>query len=109
MAEAGLPATFELPLTVVALGGRAWVHLPVELFASFALRIRAASPFAATRVIGYTDGYLGYVADAEAHRDGVYEAGVSLFDPDASERLCDAAIALLRRTADQAGPAEAAR
>jgi hypothetical protein len=103
--EAELPPTLTLSLTVVALGGRAWVHLPVELFASFALRIRAASPFPATRVVGYTDGYLGYIADADAHRDGVYEAGVSLFDIDASEQLCEAAIALLRETAQRRTPA----
>jgi len=105
LAEAGLPPTLELPLTVVALGGRAWVHLPVELFASFALRIRAASPFSATRVVGYTDGYLGYVADADAHRDGSYEAGVSLFDVDAGEQLCAAAIDLLGETAQRSTPA----
>jgi hypothetical protein len=99
MAEAELPPALTLPLTVVALGGRAWLHLPVELFASLALRIRAASPFPATRVVGYTDGYVGYVADADAHRDGVYEAGVSLFDIDGSEQLCEAAIALLQETA----------
>jgi hypothetical protein len=108
LAEAGLPATLDLPLTVVTLGDRAWVHLPVELFASFALRIRAGSPFAATRVIGYTDGYLGYIADAEAHRNGVYEAGVSMFDVEGSEQLCAAAIDLLREAAERRAPATTA-
>jgi hypothetical protein len=108
MAEQGLPPTLELPLTVVAIGRHAWVHLPVELFASLALRIRADSPFAGTRVVGYTDGYFGYVADAAAHRDGVYEAGVSLVDAGASEQLCDAAIALLQDTAERTTTASAA-
>jgi hypothetical protein len=99
MAESGLPASFDLPLTAVAVGGHAWVHLPVELFATYGLRIRAAAPVDATRVVGYTDGYFGYVADAAAHRDGVYEAAVSLFDPDAGDRLCAAAIDLVRETA----------
>jgi hypothetical protein len=108
LAEAGLPPTLDLPLTVVALADRAWVHLPVELFASFALRIRAGSPFAATRVIGYTDGYLGYVADAEAHRNGVYEAAVSMFDDEGSELLCEAAIDLLGQAAGRSAPATTA-
>jgi hypothetical protein len=99
MAETQLPPAFDLPLTVVAVGRHAWVHLPVELFATFGLRIRAAGPFDAVRVVGYTDGYFGYVADAAAHREGVYEAGVSLFDPDAGNQLCDAAVALVRETA----------
>jgi hypothetical protein len=99
MAETRLPPSFDLPLTAVAVGRHAWVHLPVELFATFGLRIRAAGPFEAVRVVGYTDGYFGYVADAAAHREGVYEAGVSLFGQEAGERLCDAAIALVRETA----------
>lgn len=104
MAEADLSPTLELPLTVVALGGQAWVHVPVELFASFALWIKSASPFAGTRIVGYTDGYFGYVADAAAHRDGVYEAAVSLFDAEAGEQLCEAVVALLRETAERAAP-----
>ena len=99
MAETTLPATFELPLTVVAVGRHAWVHLPVELFASFGLRIRAESPFEATRVVGYTDGYFGYLADEAAHRDGSYEAGASFFDAEAGDALSDAAIGLAREAA----------
>jgi hypothetical protein len=87
------------------------VHQPHELLATIALRIRAGSPFAATRVIGYTDDYFGYVADAQAHRHGVYEAASGLFDVDGSEQLCQAAIDLLRQTAERAaqGTREPAR
>lgn len=105
MAELSLPPEMELPLTVIAIGDRAWVHLPVQLFASYALRIRAASPFAATRVVGYTDGYVGYVPDANAYEAGSYEAGVSLFDPPACEQLCQAAIEILLETAATEVPA----
>jgi hypothetical protein len=118
VADGGLPPALELPVTVVALGEDAWLHLPVELFASFGLAIRAASPFARTRVVGYTDGYLGYVADRAAHEAGVYEASASLFDAAAGRHLAQASVGLLRRTwaeAQAAGPtvigrvAEAAR
>ena len=98
-AHSELPATYELPLTVVALGDHAWVHLPVELFASFGLRIRAESPFATTRVVGYTDGYFGYVPDAAAYREGTYEAGVSVFDAEGAELLCRRAIDLVQQAA----------
>ena len=97
VAEVGLPEQLDLPATVVALGDDAWLHLPVELFASFGLAIRAGSPFARTRVIGYTDGYVGYVADRVAHEAGAYEAAASLFDAAAGSRLADASIGLLRR------------
>lgn len=93
--EAGLPAAVELPVTVVALGDVAWVHLPVEPFASWGTAIRAASPFPVTRVVGYTDGYFGYLADPPAHELGHYEALSSMFDGSAGELVVAAAAALL--------------
>jgi hypothetical protein len=108
-AETGLPPSVELPLAVVAVGSSAWVHLPVELFAGLGLRLRDGSPFAATRVVGYTDGYFGYVPDAAAYVDGVYEAGVSLFDAEGGELLCAAALTLLEEAAAAAAATEGAR
>ncbi|HET7140870.1 MAG TPA: hypothetical protein VFJ03_00145 [Candidatus Limnocylindria bacterium] len=96
LAAAGLPPVLEAPVRVVAIGEGAWVHLPTELFASLGLAIREASPFGWTRVVGYTDAYLGYVADSPAHRAGVYEALASSFGPDAGEVLVEAARDLLR-------------
>jgi hypothetical protein len=98
IAETGLPPLFELPISVVVIGRDAWLHLPVELFSSFAAEIRARSPFRHTRVIGYTDGYFGYVADAEAHRLEIYEAASSPFDPAGARTLVDASIELLTQT-----------
>ena len=102
LAEAGMPPTLDLPIAAVAVGDAAWVHLPVELFASYGLALRERSPFPSTRVIGYTNGYVGYVADEAAHRDGVYEASASRFDPRGGQVLADAALDLLRALADEA-------
>jgi hypothetical protein len=96
LTEAGLPPSVQARISTVRIGDHAWVHLPVELFASFGLAIRRSSPVGWTRVVGYTDGYLGYVADEAAHRIGVYEAYGSMFDPAGGELLTDEAIALLR-------------
>ena len=104
LAVAGLPSSLELPVSVVVVGPDAWLHVPVELFSSFAVEIREASPFRQTRVIGYADGYFGYVADAEAHERQTYEASSSPFDPAGSRTLVDAAIDLLRRTHDELWP-----
>jgi hypothetical protein len=92
---AQLPATQDLPISVVELGPVAWVHLPVEPFASYAAAIVAGSRHPVTRVIGYTDGYFGYLADADAHAVGTYEAQASMFDPTAGDRLVQAACDLL--------------
>jgi hypothetical protein len=96
LAAVGLPPNIDVGITVVTFGAGAWVHLPVELFASLGLAIRQASPFEWTRVIGYTNGYIGYVADPPGHRDGVYEALASSFGPAACQVLVDAAVGLLR-------------
>ena len=101
LADGGIPPTMQLPLAAVALGETAWFHVPVELFASFGLAIRERSPFPWTRVIGYTNGYFGYVADEAAHRDGVYEASASRFDARGGKVLVDAAVDLLRSLASE--------
>lgn len=101
--EADLPATMRLPFAVVAFGDVAWVHLPVELFDSFRAAITAASPFPHTRVVGYTDGYFGYVADATAHANGTYEALSSFFDAAAGTTLVDASVRLLKRSRMEMG------
>lgn len=88
----GLPDTMDLPISVVTLDDISWVHLPVELFVSLGRRITDAG---ATRVVGYTDGYFGYVVDAGA--GGGYEAMSSYFDAAASDLLVDAATALHQR------------
>ncbi|WIV58116.1 hypothetical protein [Amycolatopsis nalaikhensis] len=85
-----------VPVSVVSLGEVAWLHTPFELFASLGLRIRRGSPFRHTRVIGYTDGYLGYLPDADGHRDGVYESYVTLFGADAGDVLVAHCLELLR-------------
>jgi hypothetical protein len=96
LADAGVPAEVTLPISVVAFGDVAWVHLPVEPFTCFGRRIRAASPFPVTRTVGYTDGYFGYLADEQAHAEGRYEALSSMFDATAGDVVVEAATALLR-------------
>jgi len=101
LAEAGMAPSVELPIAAVAIGEAAWIHLPLELFASYGLTIRERSPFGWTRIIGYTGGYFGYVADKAAHRNGVYEASASRFDARGGQMIADAAIDLLGELAAQ--------
>jgi hypothetical protein len=46
---------------------------PSELFSEYADRLKAASPFAHTLVVGYANGYIGYVVVPECAVEGVYE------------------------------------
>ena len=77
------------PISVLAIGDVAWVHVPVELFTSIGGRIQSGSPFPVTRVVGYADDYLGYMVDEAAFEAGTYEALSSYFLPDAAHRLVD--------------------
>lgn len=87
LASTGLPAAIDLRITRVRLGHTEWLHLPVELFSAFGLALSSLNPD--LRVIGYSDGYAGYVATSEAHAAGHYEAQASFFDVEATERLVE--------------------
>lgn len=95
MAAANLPPALDLPISVVKLGDVAWVHLPVELFASHGCYLQADSPHPITRVIGYTDGYYGYVVDPDAAHHGTYEALITYFDQPTTQQLLAKATKLL--------------
>jgi hypothetical protein len=95
--DAGLPASVELPISVVAVGDVAWAHLPVEPFTCYGEQIRAASPFGQTRTVGYTDGYFGYLADEHAHKTAQYEALSSVFGPEAGVLVVRETVALLHK------------
>lgn len=87
LAMAELDEVVRFPVSAIALGDAAWVHVPVELFADIGLRIRATSPFPNTRVIGYCDDYLGYMVDEHAAQTRTYEALSSLFLADTADLL----------------------
>lgn len=90
--EGAVPAS--LDLEVWTLGDLALVAVPGELFASLGARIVDASHGPAL-VVGYANGYVGYLADTDAHEKGTYEALASPFAPDAGELVVKAAIALV--------------
>jgi hypothetical protein len=87
MASASLPESLELPISVVTLGDVCWVNLPVELFALHGACLQADSTHPITRVIGYTDGYYGYIVDPSAAESGAYEALITFFDQPATNHL----------------------
>ena len=95
MAALEMPAKIDLSCSAVAMDDHAWVHLPVEPFASIGRAIDESSGFSSTRVVGYAGGYWGYLADEAAHRRGVYEALTSPFPPEASAlTVAEAVVAL---------------
>jgi hypothetical protein len=101
-----VPATIDLD--VWAFGNVVLVAIPGELVSSFARQIESAAP-TATLILGYTNGYVGYLADRPAHVERTYEALASPFGPEAGERVVEAIDALIRhvtseRESDQIPP-----
>ena len=83
------------------LGDLALVAIPAELFVSLGREIENASA-GKTLILGYANGYSGYLADRAAHRAGTYEALASPFGPEAGERVAATAAKLVARL--RAGP-----
>ena len=79
--DEAIPA--ELELEAWALGDVVLVAVPGELFASLGSRIEAASA-GMTLILGYTNGYVGYLTDISAHESQTYEALASPFGPEAA-------------------------
>ncbi len=69
---------------------------PGEPFSSHARRVEQGSPFDMTWVVGYANGYVGYIVDDAAIEAGTYEALASPYGPGASEVVVSAATKALR-------------
>jgi hypothetical protein len=64
-------SSMDIPIQALRLGDLAVIAAPMELFSDTGVAIRAASPFAETLVLGYSNGYHGYLPRAEdLPRDG---------------------------------------
>ncbi|MER7246527.1 hypothetical protein [Kribbella sp. NPDC000426] len=87
MAAANLPSALDLPVSAVTMGDVCWINLPVELFAVHGACLQSDSTHPITRVIGYTDGYYGYVVDPSAAQAGTYEALITFFDQPTTNQL----------------------
>jgi len=82
-------------VAATSLGELALVAIPGELLAALGRRIVDRSPFPTTVVVGYVNGYVGYLVDRSV--DGCYEALASPFGPEAGPAVAEAAVSLLAR------------
>lgn len=91
----------EQPAEIAALrlGPTALVGMPGEIFVELARLVQHDSPFDPTRLIGLTNGGLGYIPFAEAYDQGGYETGyrAARFAPGTGENWARTAITLLNK------------
>ncbi|MEQ2007159.1 MAG: neutral/alkaline non-lysosomal ceramidase N-terminal domain-containing protein [Limisphaerales bacterium] len=97
-----------LPITLgaIRIGPVGLLFHPAELYSCYGLAIQRDSPLPHTFVIGYADGYVGYVADPKAYTRSEYAAvmvptilNYPPFTPNAGREMAAAAAELLRRVA----------
>ena len=85
-------------LNAVSIGDKfAFVTFPGELFDTLSAEMEAASPFATTMLIGYSNGHVGYLASAYAHEYTCYETDVSRFMPGTGEQVQQEYIRMLEK------------
>lgn len=92
------PHTLIAPVHDLRIGSARYLTTPFELPNDWGRRLATAGDL---RVIGYTDDYLGYLADEDAHRAGSYEATSSYADAAEARRLLSELTAIATLT----GPA----
>lgn len=90
-AEAG---AIDAEVGVARVGGLALVGLPGEPFLAVADQIAEAAP-CPTVVLGYVNGYPGYLPTADAYRRTEYEVLASQVAEGSAEQLAATALALL--------------
>ncbi len=76
--------------------GLAILGLPGEFFVETGQAIRRATGLPDLILACYANHYVGYVVPAEAYEQGGYEAGVTIFAPEAEEMIKGEAVQLLR-------------
>jgi neutral ceramidase len=93
-------------ISVARIGPVGLAAMPGEVFVELARQVQHDSPFEPTRLIGLTNGLLGYIPHAEAYAQGGYESCYlsARFEPRTGHRWAEAAVALLKQLA-QAGRA----
>ncbi len=85
----------DVEVSAIAFGDLTLVGLPGEPFLDVARHIRDAHP--RTIVLGYTNGYPGYLPTREAYATTGYEILASVVAPGGAETLADTATTLVTR------------
>ena len=90
-------------ISAMRLGSFGLAAMPGEIFVELARQVAHDSPFDPTRVIGLTNGALGYIPHAAAYAEGGYESGYrsARFEPNTGHAWGAAASELLKKLAHQ--------
>ena len=97
------PEKYEAEVQVLKVGDLVIVAVPCELFVEYALEMRARIKQILgkeTIVVGFANGYIGYVVTPRAMETGGYEASVTRVGSAAGRHMTETAMTLLGEIAD---------
>jgi neutral ceramidase len=90
-------------IRALRLGEVIVLGIPGEPFAELGLAIKEGWPSTQVMVVGYANGYVGYLPTRSAYEAGVYEAETSVFDSNAADILVCEARNLIKELLVQEG------
>lgn len=91
------PEVYEGSVQVMQIGDVILVGIPGELFVDYALEMRqrvAQTHGKSLCLVGYANGYIGYIVTPRAMQTGGYEASIARVDHTAGRTLTERALAL---------------
>ncbi len=98
-----IPNSLECELQCIKLGDAVLLAFPFELFSSISLSLRAQSGIQDLLMIGYANGYNGYLPDKKSLEEGGYEVeeafkyiGLLPFSANAEELFLEKALQLIK-------------
>lgn len=94
--RASMPASSEIDLIAVSVGGLAFVGAPYEMFDESGMQIKAASVFDMTFICEQTNGGVGYMPTLLGFSHGGYEPDTCKFIPGTAEMLAEEFITMLK-------------
>jgi hypothetical protein len=81
----------------IAVGDTAFLQLSRELYTEIGMKIKAASPFSRTYIIGLANGYVGYLPTRKAIDEGGYAEDVRRVEADAEGAILSKSLELLKQ------------
>lgn len=98
------PDSLECELQCIKIGEAVFFAFPFELFSSLSLELKRKSGLAFLFLVGYANGYFGYLPDEVSISEGGYEAeeafkytGLLPYSPGAGRIFLERALSLLER------------
>jgi len=96
------PDTYAAEVQVFQIGDLILASIPGEIFVEYALELRkrvSQDVEKSTCLVGYANGYIGYIVTPRARQTGGYEASVERVAPEAGRAMIETAVELVHELA----------